>query len=88
MARILLEASYLHSKTPLPWKDCMPLIIWALILCRDEPSHNSSSCWIRFTITATLASRAREAINTLFCPSREKFYTVVLKGVRKISDAL
>ena len=31
---------------------------------------------------------AQEARNTLFCPSQEKFHTVVLKGVSNISDTL
>ena len=30
----------------------------------------------------------REAKSTLFCPSHEKFHTVVFKGVRNISDTL
>ena len=34
------------------------------------------------------AGAAQEVRNFLFCPSQEKFHTVVLKGVRNISDAL
>ena len=30
---------------------------------------------------------AEEARNTPFCPSQEKFHTVVLRGVRNISEA-
>ena len=29
----------------------------------------------------------KEARNTPFCPSQEKFYSVVLRGVRNISEA-
>ena len=29
----------------------------------------------------------QEVINTLFCPSQEKFHTFVLRGVRNISEA-
>ena len=29
----------------------------------------------------------REARNTLFCPSQEKFHTVVLRGVRNVPEA-
>ena len=32
------------------------------------------------------AAKVQEARNTLFCPSQEKFHTVVLQGVRNISD--
>jgi hypothetical protein len=52
---------------------------WDALLRRDGG--------FRLLLTSGSSELDQEARNTPFCPSQEKFHTVVLRGVRNISDA-
>ena len=63
-------------------RETKPLLGWFHAILSHPTSDAPTSC------TSVFLIRFEEVENTLFFPSHKKFHTVVLKGVRTISDAL